>query len=369
MLGGSGFFGNLIIQDLLEHTGAYIVIAARHRSRTTDPRVRFVTADLRDRSTLEGVLDGAFAIIHCAGPYDLARLSPLDAAIKQRIHYLDLAEGRDFVRRVQEYDGAARLANVAVFSGLSVIPGLAALLVETVRARFDSIDAIRTFVAPGTRGSRGPATVHALLSGVARTIHARRGGREVALRGWSEGEWVSFPSPLGWRRLYLALESADFDLFPRYFGTQRVEFKAGSEFVWLNRSLALIARVRARTGVPQIERWTSLLRKALRVLGIFGTDAGGVSVEVSGSKNCVPVQEQIAVTAERNGERIPAIPAALAISALLGGEISARGIVPLHSWIAPDKLFSALSARALRLWRKQTPDAPWQACHHPDDWK
>jgi len=368
LLGGSGFFGGLIVRDLLEHTRTRILIAGRHQPEKplADPRITFVRADLKDSSTLNTALQGAFALIHCAGPYQASAMNPLQAAIAGRVHYIDLAESRDFARRVHECHDAARHANIAVFTGMSVVPGLAALLAQALRTNFDKICAIRTFVAPGTRGSRGPGTVHSLLSGVGRRMRVPRGGRDVPALGWSEGEWIRFPPPIGWRRQYLALETADFDLFQRFFEAQQVEFKAGSEFAWLNRGLAIVARLRARTGFPRLEDWTNILRKALRVIGRFGTDRGGVLVEVAGTKNGARVQQQIAVVADRKGERIPAVPAAIAVAALLGDEVKDRGVVPLHTWLSLTKLFKELSRRRLSIWFKPAADAAWQVCHDPE---
>jgi saccharopine dehydrogenase-like NADP-dependent oxidoreductase len=359
--GGNGFFGALIVRDLLANTRARIVIAGQSApTRPLDPRVTFARSDLRNFSSVEAALAGAAVVVHSAGPYQALPLNPLSAAIAAGVHYLDLAEDREFVRRVGECDAAARRANVAVMTGMSVVPGLSALLAEALRADFDRLDAVRTFVAPGTRGSRGRATVRALLSGAGRPLRLWRDGRAATARGWSEPEWIDFPPPIGRRLQYLALETADQDLLPRYFGVGRVEFKAGSEFVWLNRGLAAAARLRARTGFPALERWSDALRRGLRVLGRFGTDRGGVLVEISGTKNGAPAEVQIAVVAERHGERIPAVPAAIAVEALLRGEVSARGVVPLHTWIAPVRLFEELSKRGLKLWLKPAAGCGWR---------
>jgi saccharopine dehydrogenase-like NADP-dependent oxidoreductase len=360
--GGSGFFGALLVRDLLANTRARIVIAGRSQpKRPLDPCVAFARSDLNDFSSVEAALAGASVVVHCAGPYQTLPLNPLRAAIAAGAHYVDLAEDRQFIRRVEECGAAARRANVAVMTGMSVVPGLSALLAQTLRADFDRLDAIRTFVAPGTRGSRGPATIRALVSGAGRPLRLLRDGCDATARGWSEPEWIEFPPPVGRRLQYLALETAGCDLLPRYFGARRVEFKAGSEFAWLNRTLAAAARLRERTGFPPLERWSDALRSALRVVGRFGTDRGGVLVEVAGIKNGAPARAQIAVVAEEHGERIPSVPAAIAVAALLGGEVSARGIVPLNAWIAPPRLFEELSRRGLRLWLKPAAHSVWRA--------
>jgi hypothetical protein len=191
-------------------------------------------------------------------------------------------------------------------------------------------------------------------------MHLSRKGRDVAVRGWGEPEWIEYPPPIGWRLEYLALDSADHDVLAREFGARRIEFKAGSEFSWLNRALAIASRFRALTGFPSLDRWASVLRVWLKWLGRLGTDAGGVLVEGAGTKNGKKATRQIAVVAEERGERIPVLLAAIAVEALLRNELTARGTVRLSSWISEQQLFDELRNRGLRLWSKSELDASWQ---------
>ena len=360
--GGTGFFGKLTVDDLLVRTTARIVIAGRSKPRTApvSPRVTFIASDLNDPVSVQFALSGAAVVVNCAGPYQSQGPTLMHEAIASRVHYIDLAEDRTFVREAQRSHEAASIAGVTLLSGLSVVPGLAALLAESIRDEFDDALSIRTFVAPGTRGSRGLATVRSLLGGVGRPLHLLRAGRETIVRGWSEPEWVEFPPPIGWRLEYLAIENADRDVLAREFGARRVEFKAGSEFPWLNRALAIVSRCRALTGFPPLDRWANLMRVCLKWLGRFGTDAGGVLVEVVGTKGGQTVTRQIAVVADQQGERIPSLLAAIAVGALLRGELTARGAVPLSSWLATPQLFHELRCRGLHLWSKSALDASWQ---------
>ena len=360
--GGTGFFGKRVVEDLLVRTMARVVVAGRNKPRTVpvNPRVTFTVSDLNDRASVQRALAGASVVVNCAGPYQSQGPTLMHEAIANRVHYVDLAEDRALVREAQNSHEAASIAGVILLSGLSVVPALAAFLAESIRGDFDNTLSIRTFIAPGTRGSRGVATVRSLLGGVGRPLHLLRDERETILRGWSEPEWVEFPPPIGWRLEYLAIENADRDVLAREFGAQRVEFKAGSEFPWLNRALAIVARCRAWTGFPPLDRWASPLRVCLQWLGWFGTDAGGVLVEVAGTKIGRTVAQQLAVVADRQGERIPSLLAAIAVGALLRGELTARGALPLSSWLGREQLFDELRSRGLRLWSKSALDASWQ---------
>ncbi len=360
--GGTGFFGNLMVDDLLVRTTARIIVAGRSQPRAApvNPRVTFIASDLNDSVSVRFALSGAAVVVNCAGPYQVQRPNLMHEAIASRVHYIDLAEDRAFVREAQRSHEVAGIAGVTLLSGLSVVPGLAALLAESMRNDFDEIGSIRTLVAPGTRGSRGLATVRSLLGGAGRPLRLLREGRETILRGWSEPEWLQFPKPIGWRLEYLAIENADRDVFAREFGARRVEFKAGSEFPWLNRALGIVAHWRALTGFPPLDRWASPMRVCLQWLGRFGTDAGGVLVEVAGTKGGQMVTRQLAVVADEKGERIPSLLAAIAVGALLRGELTARGALPLSSWLAPQQLFHELRCRGLHVWSRSAVDESWQ---------
>ena len=208
--GGTGFFGKLVVDDLLVRTTARIILAGRSKPRTAsvNPRVTFTPSDLNDPASVRAALVGASVVVNCAGPYQSQGPALMHEAIASRVHYIDLAEDRAFVREAQRSHEAAKNAGVTLLSGLSVVPGLAALLARSIRDDFDELLSIRTFVAPGTRGSRGVATVRSLLSGVGRTLRLLREGRETIARGWSEPEWMEFPPPIGWRLQYLAQSRA-----------------------------------------------------------------------------------------------------------------------------------------------------------------
>lgn len=358
--GGSGFFGRLIVADLLENTDAQIVIASRRAAtdKVVRQRVTFVRSDFSDLASVRATLTGASVVIHCAGPFQFQTPTLVRAAISSSVHYLDLAEDAEFVRQTRAFDEEARDAGVALLSGMSVVPGLAALLSRTLN--FERHDSIRTFVAPGTRGSRGAATIRSLLSGAGRPLRVLRDGREIMTRGWSEPEWMEFPPPIGWRLQYLAIETADRDVLSCELAARSAEFKAGSEFAWLNRSLAVVAQLRACTGHPSMEHWADPMRKCLKLLGHFGTSAGGVLVEVTGLQKTVNVKQQIAVVTEHNGERIPALPAAIATAALLRGELIDRGATPLSSCLTTERLFNEFTKRGLRFWTKPERHASWQ---------
>lgn len=362
--GGTGFFGRRVADDLIAHADCRILLAARREPRRPpiDPRIGFVRSDAALASSVRRTLEGAFAVVHCAGPYRGQEPILARAAIACGVHYADLAEDADFIRSVRALDGEARRAGVALLSGLSVVPALAALLAQAVADPGKRILRARTFVAPGSRGSRGEATVETLMRGIGTPLRVWREGRQTRVRGWSEKETIVFPPPVGLRTQYLAIETVGSDPMAEELGAESVEFKAGSEFASVNALLAAVSRLRARYGFPRLENHGAVLRRGLRALGAFGTDRGAVIVHVEqgdGHPSGARESRAIAVVADRDGERIPALPAGIVLAALLAGELTISGAVALSRCLPTHRLFDELLRRDLRLWWRCANTTSW----------
>ncbi len=360
MCGGHGYFGRLLVEDLLARPGVELVIAGRRplaQLPWSSERVTYVRADQHDRSATGSALQGCAVAVHAAGPYQGLAPTLLQFALERRIPYVDLADDLGFYREVLRSDAAARTAGVPVVCGASFFPGLSCALVALLRPGFERIHSVRIFAAPGTRSSRGRATFESLLSGAGRPLHTP--GTRRARRGWSEPETIELPPPIGRRRTYLAIEVADFEIVPRCFGASAVEFRAGSEFSGLNRCLAGLAALRASLGFPRLERWHGFFSPAIRLLGLLGTEAGAGAVEVRGERGGRPTTEWLAILAPRAGPRIPALPAAIAARAILERRVEHTGVLALHEALAPARLVGELEARGLELWSRDA-EGPWR---------
>ncbi len=320
---------------------------------------------MRDRELLERLAAGCRVIVHCAGPFIGSSPAPLRAAIRTGADYVDIAEDREHMREVRTLEEQIRGAGIAALAGMSVAPAMEALFTEALREDFGSLHSVRTFAAPDTRKHRGPAMFRTMLTGVGWPFiqPGEAGPRRV--RGWTEPEWVEFPPPLGSRLTYLVLEMSDLDLLPELFGVGTVEFKVGTEWPFLNRSLGLAARTRAATGWPNWEKFTPLVRAASWLIGQFGKDEGGVIFEVRGSIGSSVVTRRISVVARRDGGLIPSVLAGIAVDRLLSGRLDTKGIVPVNRWIPPEELIWELENRGLEVWWEPHQGAGWQAFDLP----
>jgi hypothetical protein len=143
-------------------------------------------------------------------------------------------------------------------------------------------------------------------------------------------------------------------------GVKTVEFKAGSEWPFLNRLLGAAARIRTSTGHPDWERFTPILRTFSWLLGRLGKDEGGVIFEIRGLLKGSSITHRMAVIARQDGGLIPAVLASMATTKLLSGSLKMKGIVPIHKWIPSTELIRELEARGLEIW--------WQP-HGAKEWR
>lgn len=333
VVGASGYFGSLLVEELRQHTPLRVVPAGRR------------LVDLNRPETIGPALEGVAAAVCAAGPFQRLPLSLLEACLERGIHYLDLADDRGFVRRARElvatWGGAGPLP--AVGSGWSAVPALSALLTSIAAEGLQTIESIRIQLAPGNRSPRRLATIASLLSSVGRTFSIRREGAWHNVRGWSEPRAFEFPEPIGRRTGYL-VDVPDLELFPNLFGARTVEFRVGSELTPLNHALSMLAATRRDLGAL-----TPVIRRAAAAFGFLGHDAGAVGVEVEGLANGRAVTHRACVVATERGQRIPVMPAVATVSRLLCEDRAAGGLLPLESWLARDELERECARRGYRL--------------------
>ena len=346
VLGGSGFFGRYLVDDLMRTSTAEVVAVGRRPARVGH---RFVQCDVEDETSLRAALRGASVVVHCAGPFQGASMNPLDTAIDLGVHYVDISEDRRYARAVQSRSEMALAQGVTVLNGCSVVPTLSIAVANLLARPLDQVSAVRTFAAPGTGRTRGPAMFRTMLGLAGRPCSTVIDGHFERSYAWSDPEWVFFPPPVGRRLVYSVGGMADVDAMPGGTGAKTVEFKAGCEHAWLNRLLAAASRVQ-RSPARISESWLLAPARLLSsVAGFWGTDQGAAMFAISGLVRGQPVQHWVAIVAERDGGRIPIIPAAIAVQSLLDGSMKMRGVVPPGSWLDQPRLVSGFRHRGLRL--------------------
>lgn len=355
IVGGAGYFGRILAEDLLRYTDCGVVVAARRgeqaRAVTSEldawapGRVRSVAADLDDPASLERALEGAFAAVCAAGPFHRLPLSLLDACLARRVHYLDLSDDRGFTARCVERGRGGE--SIAVCSGWSAAPGLTAVLARRAIRGFGRVERIDAQIAPGNRAPRNEGTVASLLHSAGRPLTLWSEGAWRETTGWSEPRRFRFPPPVGERTGYL-VDVPDDEIFPPLFGARSTSFRAGAELAPLNWGMSALARV-ARAGlVADWSRWSAPLRAAMAATASFGHDWGAVGVEAEGIRADQRTVVRACLTAAHEGQRIPALPASVTIAALASGRLR-PGPMSVDGWIRFEELSSECARRGWSL--------------------
>ena len=345
VLGGYGNFGARICRALLERGGVEVIAAGRdpehgRRMAHLDARIGQARIDLAARNFASAIKDLApGVVIHCAGPFQGQGYHVAQAALAAGAHYIDLADGRDFVANFAEYVHApARAAGVLAISGASTVPALSAAVIDSVSKRIRQIDEIRIVIAPPQRAPRGTATVAGVFSYAGRPFKWLSGGEWRDAYGWQELDRVGIAG-LG-RRWAAACDVPDLALLPaRYPGVTTVEFRAALEPGIQHFGLWFAAALRRRGVDLPLERWVLGLNRIATALNRFGSERGGMLVSVIGTRDDGSrARIEWHLTADANhGPEIACMAAILLAEKLMRGEISTRGAFPCMGFLSlPD---------------------------------
>jgi hypothetical protein len=331
VLGGHGNFGARICRALSNDGG--IDVLAAGRTARGDKSVQLDLASPGFPAALKALAPGV--VIHCAGPFQGQDYRVASAAISAGAHYLDLADGREFVARFATHnDAPARAAGLLAISGASTVPALSSAVIDSLTGRFWQIAEIQISIAPGQRAPRGTATLAGVFSYAGRSFKWLNNGAQVDAWGWQELRRLRFAG-LG-TRWAAACDIPDLELFPaRYPGVMTVQFRAALELGIQHLALWLVAALR-RAGVPlPIERWAGPLNRLASLLDVFGSEQGGMLVSLAGTRtDGSRTRAEWHLTADANqGAEVPCMAAILLARKLARGVISVRGAHPCMGFL------------------------------------
>ncbi len=331
VLGGYGHFGARIVRALAATPGIAVIAAGRHPQRAVAvmampgvdmARVQCRRLDVDDpdfaRDLRETQVD---LVIHAAGPFQGQGYEVAHACLQAGMHYIDLADGRDFVRDFPaRLDAVARRYGRSAISGASTLPALSSAVVDALRGRFDLLQSIDIVIAPAQATPLGMATVRAVLSYCGQPFECWIDGRWQRAIGWADPQPVTFARIAP--RLASPCDVPDHDLLvQRYPGVSTVRFRAALELPLLSRCLAGMAWLR-RHGLPlPMAKLAGAFAHAGRWFDRFGTDLGGMRVTLRGQRGGVAHRVYWDLTAPMlHGPEIPTFAAVLLARRLARGE-------------------------------------------------
>ncbi|MFN3930269.1 MAG: DUF4166 domain-containing protein [Brevundimonas sp.] len=332
VVGAGGVFGARLCEGLLRQ-GFEVVAAGRDAGRADAVAARLrrafpgavVEAAALDTATVtpgDLLATGAVLVADAAGPFQGAEPATARAAIAAGLHYVDLADGRDFVAAFPALDAAAKAAGVVALTGCSSTPALSNAVLDRLTAGWREVVWVEAAISPGARAPRGLSVMRAILSWLGRPVRVFDGGEWTTRAGWS-GLYRRDFGRAGRRRVSLC-ETPDLDLFrARFQPRERALFLAGLE-PWPTHAGAWV-----------LGRLVSLLRcdpvplagLLVRLSGWaapFGSDRGAMRVEAWGvdedGRAARAVWRLVAEPGE--GPVTPSLPALAAIRAIAAGRVA-----------------------------------------------
>jgi uncharacterized protein YbjT (DUF2867 family) len=199
VVGATGHTGRFVL-DELERRGLRAILVARDARKLAEAGALYPGSSMRpahvdDPASLDSALSGAAAVVNCAGPFLDTALPVVEAALRARIPYLDVAAEQAAVQSICSLDAEARRAEVTVLPAAAFYGGLADLLASAVSDDSSDVDDITVAVAldswhptKGTRITGARNTVPRLIvrDGILQPI-----ANPQPTRSWA------FPAPFG----------------------------------------------------------------------------------------------------------------------------------------------------------------------------
>lgn len=351
VVGGYGVFGERLARLLLRD-GHQVTVAGRDLAKAKALAAQLgCSARQIDRKGDFAALAGHDVVVDAAGPFQMQGEDPwrlVRAAIRARVHYLDLSDNADFCTGISVMDQEAKAAGVCVISGLSTVPALSSAAVHAL-AGGEPPRVIDIAVLPGNRSPRGISVMTTILSQAGQPMPVWRGNQWAWATGWSDPARYRLPGGIvrqGWM-----ITVPDLHLFPAHFGAETVLFRAGLELTVMRYGLAAFAALRRVVPVPVTPPVVRAFKWAADLLSPFGNGRGGMSVMViaGGERRWWRLLAE-----DGDGPFIPAV----ATRALLRRSTLPLGAAPALNTITLEEAESAMSDLRVRSERAVEPFCP-----------
>lgn len=357
VIGGTGVFGSLIVDELLASPLNFRVSAAARgsaavkKSRRIDGRLEFVTLDLNDITVLRRAVAGHAVVILAAGPFQGIGAEVALASTRAGAHFIDINDSPAYHARLVGVAGELKATGRAVLSGMSSLPGISVPLFCAIKGDFDRIDAIEIALFIGNANKKGAAAVHSALENLTTPVTVWRGGKKRSTMGWTSKALHPFPEPIGAVPAY-SLASPDPLILAEIAAFQDLAVKVAFESRTVRGLFTLLHGVAHLGWYAAVKRFIDAARPLWNLTRVFGSEWGCVSVVVKGLKDGHSLTRQAALLAAEGGQRLAALPSVLAAEALARGTVRGTGLVGVDLWMKPEEFLERMQERGFRLVRE-----------------
>lgn len=351
ILGGYGNFGARIAASLLKEN-IPVIIAGRQQSKAQAMRIKLSSAAPANLINIavfdanKGLAEQLTTlkpaiVINTAGPYQGTDYSIAKICIENKVHYIDLADAREFVNGISCLDQLAKDNNVLAVSGASSVPGLSSAVLDHYQKYFSNIDSVIYGITPGQKSPRGLATTQSILTYLGKPLKPW-GNQAEPCYGWQDLYLQTYPE-LG-KRWMANCDVPDLDIFIKRYKLKTLRFSAGMENPVLHLGMWLTSWL-IRLGLPiDLSKHADNLLSFSHYFDILGSENGGMHILIKGFNSAGnPLEIKWFLIAKNNdGPQIPCAPALILTKKLLRNELSTRGAMPCVGMVTLDEYMQEL---------------------------
>ncbi len=357
ILGGYGNFGERISASLAKDN-IPIIIAGRDLAKanalqnkliqnTGNSCIQAVAFDAGKSLSHQLELLKPTVVINTIGPFQSADYAIAEVCIAHQVHYIDLADARDFVTGIVSLNAKAQEQNVLVVSGASTVPGLSSAVLEHYKNQFSVIESLHYGVSPGQKAPRGLATAQSILTYLGKPLKPWQDDRRIYY-GWQNVYRQSYPE-LG-KRWMANCDIPDLDLFPPRYNIHQLHFSAGMESGVLHLGMWLTSYL-VRFGLPlNLSKHAKSLLSFGHLFDVFGTTSGGMHMILRGiDQEGKPLTIKWFIIAKDNdGPQIPCVPSIVLSKKIIRGEMNLVGAMPCVGLVTLEEYLKELEGFSIK---------------------
>ncbi len=282
-------------------------------------------------------------VIHTSGPFQNQDAFVVKACINYGCHYIDLADGREFVSSISKLNTFAKDRGVLVVSGASSVPCLSSCLLDHYIDQFNELNEVEYAITTAQKTNRGLATAEAVLSYAGVPFDTLIDGKQQQVYGWQNIHIHDFRELSN--RFLGNCDIPDLALFPlRYPDLKTQRFYAGLEISFMHIGLWGLTWLKRIGLLPPLNKIAPFLLKMSFLFDRFGSDTSAFYMKMSGNDNNKKDKHITFELTARSGDGpfIPCMPAILLASKLAKGDLNHTGAMPCIGLITLEEYLAAL---------------------------
>jgi saccharopine dehydrogenase-like NADP-dependent oxidoreductase len=337
VIGGYGEVGRRLAAILeTAHPGA-VIVGGRNPVRAGGLRSRRVDVD--DETSIDSALEGVDTVVACVRQKG-AQL--LQAAVRRGIAYTSIAPPWMMWPEIEPLDAEAKKRGARIVLAAGIEPGISSVLARIGADRLGGVDAIETALLLGVGDAYGGDSLVFLFEELAQEYRVFVDGRHIPAHAFDRSKRVSFPSPIGERRVY-PIPFRDQLYYPRTLGARTAVAWIALDPPWLGRVISTATRVGARAVMSRGPTNGALHRLTEKLRARYSDrDRFALVVEVRRGDRVLR-----STLSGRHQAQATAIGAAAIAEALFSRETNAPGVWLAEQAIAPEPFLARLTASGL----------------------